>query len=107
MKESALRKVMLTGEKFTARQAQDYGLVNQVVAANKVDVEVKAVLKKVLQNGPQALAACKELLIKVPGMSLSDARLYTAAMIAELRTGDEGQEGLSAFFEKRRAEYAE
>jgi methylglutaconyl-CoA hydratase len=35
-------------------------------------------------------------------MSLEEAKKYTATVIADLRIGDEGQEGMKAFFEKRK-----
>ena len=43
----------------------------------------------------------------VPGMTLEEAGTYTAEVIAELRVGDEAQEGVAAFFEKRRPNWSE
>ena len=53
------------------------------------------------------VAAGKELVSEVSGGPVSDDLiLYTAELIARLRTGDEGQEGLAAFFDKRTPDWA-
>jgi methylglutaconyl-CoA hydratase len=54
-----------------------------------------------LQGGPEALAAAKELAQELPSMASGEQRAYTAAMIADRRTSHEGQEGLSAFLGRR------
>ena len=98
---------MLTGEKFSSAEAKEFGLVHKVVARDLLDVTLKEVISEILQNGPQALASCKQLLKNVPLMSLEDAKEYTARMIATLRASDEGQEGLNAFLEKRKPRWTD
>jgi methylglutaconyl-CoA hydratase len=39
-------------------------------------------------------------------MSLDEAKKYTAKMIAELRSGDEAQEGMAAFLERRKPKWS-
>ena len=59
-------------------------------------------LDPLLLNSPQALKACKDLLLEVgDGDFSADLRQTTEQAIARLRTSPEGQEGLSAFLEKR------
>ena len=44
---------------------------------------------------------------EVSGGAVSEEVIqYTAELIARLRTGDEGQEGLAAFFDKRTPDWA-
>ncbi len=102
MGESVCRRIMLTGEKFSSHDAKDFGLVHKVVARDALDDAVSEVISMILQNGPQALSSCKELMEKVPSMSLQEAKEYTALMIARLRSSEEGQEGISSFLEKRK-----
>ena len=47
-----------------------------------------------------------DLVRKVPGMNVSDMKSYTARAIADMRVSDEGQEGMRAYFEKRRPKWA-
>jgi methylglutaconyl-CoA hydratase len=82
-------------------------LVNQVVPPEKLDRAVEERVSQMLTSGPQALNTCKEILRKVPGMSFQEAKAYTAEIIASLRISQEGQEGMSAFLEKRKPSWSE
>jgi len=100
--ESAAREYFLSGERFDARRALEIGLVNRVVPHEELDQKVEGVIQLLLSSGPEAIASCKELLHRVPAMSLEEAKPYTAEMIARLRVSAEGQEGMAAFLEKRK-----
>ncbi|MEW5902524.1 MAG: enoyl-CoA hydratase/isomerase family protein [Acidobacteriota bacterium] len=100
--ESEARALFLTGERFDASRALALGLVNTVVPHDRLDAKVEEVIRLLLSSGPEAIAKSKELLQRVPGMSLEEAGDYTAKIIAELRVSPEGQEGMAAFLEKRK-----
>ena len=100
--ESKCREFFLSGERIDAQRASAAGLVNEVVKAGELDSAVERWISRFLKNGPEALAVCKQLLEKVPHMSLAEAKAYTADGIAKLRISEEGQEGMNAFLEKRR-----
>lgn len=104
--ESAAREYFLTGERFDARRALEIGLVNKVVPPEELDQKVEEVVALLLSSGPEAVAKCKELLHRVPTMSLEEVKTYTAEMIARLRVSGEGQEGMAAFLEKRKPRWA-
>jgi methylglutaconyl-CoA hydratase len=104
--ESAARQYFLTGERFDARRAFELGLANSVVTHDSLDAKIQEIVRLLLSSGPEALASCKELLHRVPAMSLEDAKTYTAEMIARLRVSSEGQEGMAAFLEKRRPRWS-
>lgn len=96
------RRYFLTAEEISATRAVDLGLVHETVTAESLDDTVNRLVDRLLKNSPQALGACKELIART-GHNQPDEELirYTADLIAHLRTSDEGQEGLSAFLEKR------
>jgi methylglutaconyl-CoA hydratase len=102
MGERHLREYFLTGERFSAARAAALGLVNAAVAADELDRAVEAKVAQILSGGPQALAVSKELIREIGEHTLAENGPYTAAVIARLRTGPEGQEGMSAFLEKRK-----
>ncbi len=104
--ESRARRYFLTGERLTAEEAFKIGLVNKVVPEEELDREIEKIVIQLLTSGPQAITNCKELLTKVPNMSLEEAKTYTAKMIADLRISEEGQEGMCAFLEKRKPSWA-
>ena len=100
------RSLFVTGARFDAARAREIGLVHEVVPPDRLDAAVDEQLALVLSSGPEATAAVKRLLADLPGLDPAEARRYTAEMIARLRAGPEGQEGIRAFLEKRRASWA-
>jgi methylglutaconyl-CoA hydratase len=105
--ESLARQYFLTGERIDAHRAFEIGLANAVVEAARLDAKVEEIAWLLLSSGPEALAGCKELLRRVPGMGFEEAKRFTAEMIAGLRVSREGQEGMAAFLEKRKPKWAE
>ena len=104
--ENAARLYFLTGKRIPASRAREIGLVNEVVPLPRLIQTADEIIRDLLEAGPGAIANCKDLLFHVPRMSLEEARTYTARMIAELRISEEGQEGMSAFFQKRKPRWA-
>ncbi len=94
-------RYFLCAERFSAARAQEIGLVHEVVAADALETTSIHMIETLLANGPVALMACKALLRKIAPAATPEIRDYTTTLIASLRTSQEGQEGLSAFFEKR------
>ena len=101
------REYFLTGERLTAEKALAAGLANQIVTADKLDEAVDSRIKQLVSSGPEALRWCKELLANAPLILEPEVGKYTADIIARLRMGDEGQEGMKAFFEKRKPKWVE
>ncbi|MGH7818356.1 MAG: enoyl-CoA hydratase-related protein [Candidatus Binatia bacterium] len=96
------RRLFLTGESFTAEEAERIGLVDRVVAREALDETVAAVCRDLARSAPGALAEVKTLIARVAEGSPDTHRAYTAEIIARLRAGEEGQEGMAAFLEKRK-----
>jgi len=105
--ESLARQYFLTGERIDAHRALEIGLANAVVEPERLDAKVEEIASLLISSGPEALASCKELLRRVPGMGFEEAKRFTAEMIAGLRVSREGQEGMAAFLEKRKPQWAE
>lgn len=102
---SFARSAFVTGARFDAGRAMAVGLVHQVVADGEaLDAAVAATLDTCLRAGPRAAAAAKRL-PEVALLPLEQAAAQTVRINAELRTGDEGQEGMRAFIERRPASW--
>ena len=99
------RRYFVTGEIFDAARAQEIGLVHEVVHEDALVGTVEGIAESILNNGPQAVAVAKKLVRDVAGMTRDKARAYTIATIARVRTSPEGQDGLSAFLEKRKPKW--
>jgi len=103
----ACRRYALSAERFDGDRARELGLLAETCAAAALDASVERWCAMLLNNGPQALRACKQLLATVGNGALSEeTRCYTERTIAAVRVSAEGQEGLQAFLDKRRPNWA-
>ena len=98
---SHARSLFVTGEGFGAERAREIGLVHIVAPQDQLDAAVDKKVGEILQGGPVAQATVKALLRRLETMEPMEAPGLTSRVISELRTGEEGQEGLAAFLEKR------
>lgn len=98
---SHARSLFLTGERFGAARAREIGLLHGSVPSDELDNAVEEKVGQLLQGGPHAQAAVKALLRQLETVEPMDAPGLMSRLIGELRSGEEGQEGLAAFLEKR------
>ena len=98
---SHARSLFLTGERFGALRAGEIGLVHGVAPQADLDAAVEERVEGLLRGGPAAQATVKGLLRRLETTEPMEQPGLTARVISELRTGEEGQEGLSAFLTKR------
>ena len=98
---SHARSLFLTGQRFGAERAREIGLVHEVVPRDGLDEAVEENVGELLRGGPVAQATLKALLRRLETTEPMETPGLTARVISELRTGEEGQEGLVAFLEKR------
>ena len=103
---SHARALFLTGERFDARRAQSIALVHEVVPAAELDAAVDRCLAELRTAGPSAVAAAKLVVHRVLDNGYDESRAITTRAIAQQRVSPEGQEGLRAFLERRRASFA-
>ena len=99
----AAHRYFLTGERFNAREAHRIGFVHEVAEAEQLDSVVDQWLKHLLSAGPEAVKACKRLVIDVAEREINDQLIAaTVEGIAEIRASSEGKEGVQAFLAKRK-----
>jgi methylglutaconyl-CoA hydratase len=96
---AAARRLFLTGERFDAETALRIGLVHAVTP--NLDGELERIVGEILTSGPKATRAAKQLIRQRPDGE------EAAHVAAKLRTSPEGQDGLRAFLDKRKADWLE
>ncbi|MGB8378509.1 MAG: enoyl-CoA hydratase-related protein [Rhodanobacteraceae bacterium] len=97
------RRLYVSGEVFDATEAARIGLLHRCVAADELDATIERSLHFLAKGGPIAQARAKELALG-GGLTLESTErrdAVNAELIAQLRVSGEGQEGLTAFLEKR------
>ena len=105
--QSYVRELFITGEKISAHRGFEIGLINQVVPHAQLDKAVEEKVNSILNNGPTAVITVKDLIFNVSQMRFPEVQEYTAELISNLRSSEEGQEGMNAFLEKRKPTWVE
>lgn len=96
---SAARELILTGTPVSGQDALSLGLVNQV--ADNPQAVAQDLLTQVTRNSPQAIALAKQALRRREVIDLeTEADLFALAFV-----GPDRQEGITAFMEKRLANF--
>ena len=104
--ERQARRYFISGEVIKSDKAEAINLIHECLPAEEIEQYVSHLSEQLLNNGPNAMGVCKALAQKVSNASLDtnssdNIHHYTRDLIAQVRVSDEGQEGLSAFLEKR------
>lgn len=105
--ERQATRYMMTAERFSADEAYRIGLVHEVVEADQLQARRDEIVDNLLKGGPKALSEVKNLISYITRSATQDEKVVrdTAGHIARMRASEEGQEGLSAFLEKRKAKW--
>ncbi|WP_427451724.1 enoyl-CoA hydratase/isomerase family protein [Litorimonas sp. WD9-15] len=97
------RRIMLTGARFTGREAVDYGLVDHVVVSlDELDEKEAEIKRGVMKCAPGAIAATKHLILSSRDKSGAEMMNHAADVFADCMLSDEGKEGITSFVEKRK-----
>jgi enoyl-CoA hydratase len=98
-------ELMLTGEMIDAQEAHRIGLVNRVVPQDQLLDETRKLMQIILRNGPIALGLAIECATRGMEMSIDDGLALESNLFGLLAATDDMREGMTAFLEKRKAEF--
>ncbi|MFC3552235.1 enoyl-CoA hydratase-related protein [Lysobacter cavernae] len=102
------RRWFASAEIFAADTALHMGLLHRVVPEAELDTAVEQQIDLLLKAGPHAAAQAKALVRRVAAQTdRNRLDADNAALIAQLRVSNEGQEGLSAFLDKRKPRWSQ
>jgi len=102
------RRLMLTGARFKGEDALNYGIAHLLVdSADELETSCQQVLEDIALCAPAANAMTKAIVFETLRAPRSDALDYAAQGFAKCMLSDEGSEGISAFVEKRKPNWAE
>lgn len=103
---SASSHLLLSGEAIDADRAVQIGLCHTIVPADQLEAAAGTLIRSILAGAPGALAVTKQQLRRCTTSDLAAQLKQAATVSAEARGTAEAREGLQAFFEKRRPEWA-
>lgn len=102
-----MRRLFITGERFSSKDAEKYGLIDQVISNDNIDETIQKYVSILRSSGPHAIIEVKKLIDNFEKLPTEKYKKHTVEKIAELRISDEGQEGINAFLEKRKSAWSE
>jgi len=95
-------EMLLTGSPIDAAEAYRVGLVNKVVPYAELMPTAEAMAQKIAQNGPLAVRAAKEAMMRGTSMTLDDGMQLELDLVDVLLDSEDAKEGPKAFAEKRK-----
>lgn len=98
----AVLDLVLTGRRVKADEAVSLGLATRVVPDDRLDAEVDELAAQLASLSPAALKLGKEAIYTMAEMEYGAALRYLREMIVLTATTEDAQEGIRAFFEKRK-----
>ena len=96
-----LLKLMLLGEKISASEAKDMGLVTEVVPDGELDARVEQLAGRLAKQSPTAMRMGLHAFNEQRKMSVQKALPFLREQLYALLASEDAKEGLAAFFEKR------
>ena len=99
---SGAAELLMLGEAFSAKKAQECGIVNQVVASEALDDLAQSKAAQLAEKPPEALRQTKMLLRRGRAKAVEETMALELGLIGERLVSDEVRDIMQAFFERRR-----
>lgn len=99
------KEIIFTGEVFDAQEALRIGLVEKVVPAEELMEAAKTMAKKIMKNAAYAVTLCKDAINTGLDIDLANAQDYEATLFGVTCATEDKKEGMTAFVEKRKANF--
>jgi methylglutaconyl-CoA hydratase len=99
---SKAKELFLTGSIFSSYEAEKWGLITKSISQQEIQKFSKEMIQQLLSCPPNTIKEIKELIEINLTYNLEELKIKTSEIIANIRISKEAQEGIQAFFEKRK-----
>jgi enoyl-CoA hydratase/carnithine racemase len=100
-----LLEMVLLGERWSAAQLKELGLINRVVPAAELDSAVEEVTNALAQKSPAILKLGRDSFYRQQDMDFRSALEYLQSQLTLVTQFEDAREGVQAFLEKRKPEW--
>ena len=102
----AAQRYFLSAETFDAKKARQLGFIHERVSEDELSDRMAELCAKIVNNSPEAVKTCKRLLHEVAGAPITEELIAdTVKGIADIRSSEQGKEGVQAFLQKRKPDW--
>jgi enoyl-CoA hydratase/carnithine racemase len=101
LRKKAMEMILL-GERLSADQALEMGLITRIAQPEKLDEEVTLTLKALEAKSPIGIKIGKEAFYAMADMPFEEAVDFLSDKISEVAATEDAKEGITAFIEKRK-----
>ena len=98
-------ELILTGDRIGAAEAERIGLVNKVVPADQLMTAAEEMVRTIAKRGPLAVSAAIEVVMRGSEMPFDEGQVLEATLFGLLASTEDMREGMTAFLEKRAANF--
>ena len=95
------KELTFTGERFSAQQAKEWGIVNEVFPAQKLFEAACEIANTISQNAPLAVKQAKHAINATTEFNLDQGYMFEIEVYNTLLQTEDRVEGINAFNEKR------
>ena len=103
--EGRAMEMILTGRMVKAEEGLQYGILNFIFTHDELEEKTMEMAKKITEKSPYAIERAKQSVKSVSNMNLKEGLKFEREMFLECFTSDDGKEGITAFIEKRKANF--
>jgi len=104
--ETLAKKILFTGEVFSADKAFEYGLLTEIIGAEELETFVHEFVKKLIAHSSGgSLNRIKQMYNNLDDLSLDAALQYACEMNAKTRESDDCKRGIAAFLNKQKLKW--
>ena len=101
--EANARALLLSGSLCTAHEAQEMGLISEVMTEEDLALEVADFATQIVEsNSAYSMSVTKQMIAKVQSLPLEEALDFAAEMNAKARSSEDCKRGISAFLNKEK-----
>ncbi len=98
-------EMLTTGKFLTATEAQEAGLINRAVPADRLESETRQLAETIAAKLPAAVKIGKSAFYEQAAMTTADAYAYAGEVMVQNMLRNDTNEGISAFLEKRKPDW--
>jgi enoyl-CoA hydratase len=103
--ENVVLEMVMLGDRWSAAQLRDYGVINRVVPANRLDEETRSLAVRLAEKSTAIMRLGRDAFYRQRDMDFRSALEFLHGQVTLVTLTEDSAEGRRAFFEKRKPDF--